>query len=221
MSGRVIAIGDIHGCLPALETLVKLISPRKEDTIVTLGDYVDRGMQVRECFDLLMELADQCRLVPILGNHDEMLLGLLEDSQALLDWLGYGGTTTLYSFGVKRPEEIPEKYIRFLRGCLPYYETKEHFFVHANYLADFPLEAQPAEVLRWEYLRDWQPGPHISGKKAIVGHTAQKTGRILDLGYLLCIDTCCYGSGYLTAMDVATGQIWQADKTGRLKPPEP
>ncbi|HPP53135.1 MAG TPA: metallophosphoesterase family protein [Thermoguttaceae bacterium] len=221
MSGRVIAIGDIHGCLPALETLVKLISPRKEDTIVTLGDYVDRGMQVRECFDLLMDLADQCRLVPILGNHDEMLLGLLEDSQALLDWLGYGGTTTLYSFGVKRPEEIPEKYIRFLRGCLPYYETKEHFFVHANYLADFPLEAQPAEALRWEYLRDRQPGPHISGKKAIVGHTTQKTGRILDLGYLLCIDTCCYGSGYLTAMDVATGQIWQADKTGRLKPPEP
>jgi len=220
MPGRVIAIGDIHGCLPALETVMKLISPQKEDIIITLGDYIDRGMQVRECFDLLMNIAERCRLVPILGNHDEMLLQLLEDSRFLLDWLGYGGTTTLYSFGVKRPEEIPEKYIRFLRGCLPYYETSTHFFVHANYLPDLPLEVQPTEVLRWQYLRDRQPGAHISGKKAIVGHTAQKTGEILDLGHLVCIDTCCYGGGYLTAMNVETGHIWQADKTGRIKPPE-
>lgn len=220
MSGRIIAIGDIHGCFSALETLLKVIAPQKEDTIITLGDYIDRGMQVRECFDLLMELAHHCRLVPILGNHDEMLLTLLEDSHALLDWLAYGGTTTLYSFQVKHPEEIPKQYIQFLRDCLPYFETERHFFVHASYDAHVPLEAQLGDVLRWDSLRNRQPGPHISGKKAIVGHTAQKDGQILDLGYLTCIDTCCYGYGWLTAMDVQTGRIWQADKTGQIKPPE-
>jgi serine/threonine protein phosphatase 1 len=65
-------------------------------------------------------------------------------------------------------------------------------------------------------MRPVPPGPHYSGKIAILGHTAQRDGRILDLGYLKCIDTCCYGEGNLTALEVHTGQTWQADKRGRL-----
>jgi len=72
-------------------------------------------------------------------------------------------------------------------------------------------------VLRWESLKLRQPGPHCSGKTAIVGHTAQRDGEILDLGYLKCIDTCCYGEGWLTALDVDSGQVWQADKEGRMR----
>lgn len=217
MPGRTIAIGDIHGCLAALDAVLAAIDPRPDDTIVALGDYVDRGMQVRECLDRLMALAGHCRLVPILGNHDEMLLDVRGGAEGLLEWLSFGGTTTLYSFGARTPQEIPEPYVCFLRECLPYFETDRHFFVHASYLADLPLAAQPGGVLRWESLRDRQPGPHFSGKKAVVGHTAQKDGRILDLGYLVCIDTCVYGHGCLTALDVESGRLWQADKEGTMR----
>ena len=79
------------------------------------------------------------------------------------------------------------------------------------------LDAQPVETLLWESLKVRQPGPHCSGKTAIVGHTSQKSGEILDLGHLKCIDTWCYGDGWLTALDVETGRVWQANKKGRIR----
>ena len=57
-------------------------------------------------------------------------------------------------------------------------------------------------MLRWESLRETTPGPHESGKTVIVGHTSQKTGEILDLGHLKCIDTLLL-------------RRWLADRPGR------
>jgi serine/threonine protein phosphatase 1 len=74
--------------------------------------------------------------------------------------------------------------------------------------------------LRWESLRGAIPGPHCSGKTVIAGHSSQKTGEILDLGYLVCIDTYCYGGGWLTALDVNTEEIWQASSQGELRSPK-
>lgn len=48
-------------------------------------------------------------------------------------------------------------------------------------------------------------------------HRSQKTGEVLDLGYLKCIDTYCYGGGWLTALDAASGRVWQADRHGWLR----
>jgi serine/threonine protein phosphatase 1 len=78
------------------------------------------------------------------------------------------------------------------------------------------MDEQPRYSLRWESLRDWLPGPHRMGKAVVAGHTSQKSGEVLDLGYLKCIDTSCHG-GWLTALDVDTGRIWQADKRGELR----
>ena len=72
-------------------------------------------------------------------------------------------------------------------------------------------------MLRWQSIRDRQPGPHTSGKIAVVGHTAQHNGEILDLGHLVCIDTYIYGDGWLTALDVETKQAWQVDQEGRSR----
>ncbi len=76
MPGRTIAIGDIHGCADALATLIAAIEPGPDDLVVTLGDYIDRGPDSRGTIELLIALAGRCRLVPILGNHDQMLLEL-------------------------------------------------------------------------------------------------------------------------------------------------
>jgi len=219
MAARTIAMGDIHGCSLALAALIEAVKPGPSDTVVTLGDYVDRGCDSRGVICQLMELAQRCRLVPLLGNHDEMLLDIVWGRRDLLDdWLNFGGDATLASYECVAPEQIPAWHLDFLRECRPWYESDRFLFVHASYDARYPLAGQPAELLRWESIRDQFPGPHCSGKRAIVGHTSQKSGRVLDLGYLQCIDTWVYGDGCLTAIDVDTGQTWQADRRGTLLP---
>lgn len=214
---RTIAIGDIHGCAIALAKLIELIAPQPDDTLVPLGDYVDRGIDSRGVIDQLMALTDRCRLVPILGNHEEMLLGARKGRSDFRFWMNCGGITCLDSYGpTGRMDLIPREHFAFLQSCRTYFETERHFFVHANYEPDIPLDRQTLHTLRWLSLRDYvPPAPHCSGKVAIVGHTPQH--EILDLGYLKCLDTrCCHG-GWLTALDVDSGQVWQVNEQGELR----
>jgi serine/threonine protein phosphatase 1 len=217
MPSRLIAIGDIHGYWDALAAILDAVKPQPEDMIVPLGDFVDRGPQTPKVIEAMIDLAGRCHLHPILGNHDELLLELYHGAPGLEDWLSFGGQETLDSYGCTDPADIPEEHVEFLEGCLTYYETDTHFFVHASYLADLKLGLQPPEVLRWQSLKNGVPGPHISGKIAIVGHTVQKDGQVLDLGHIKCIDTGCYCGGWLTAMEIPSGRLWQADAEGRLR----
>ena len=90
-------------------------------------------------------------------------------------------------------------------------------FVHAYYDPHLPLHQQKWGGLRWLSLPS-APLPHYSGKVAIVGHTPQKNGELLDLGYLKCIDTFCHGGGWLTALEVEGGRrVWQANEAGELR----
>jgi serine/threonine protein phosphatase 1 len=218
MPGRIIAIGDIHGCLAALQTVLDEIRPTGEDTIITLGDYVDRGPDSPGVLETLIALDRQTNLAPLLGNHDETMLSVCRGRLDLLpDWLLYGGDATLASYGTRDPRKVWPSHLEFISRCRLWSQTAQHFFVHANYRAEAGLNQLSREVLLWESLKRHTPGAHISGKTAIVGHTAQKNGEILDLGYLRCIDTWCYGDGWLTALEVETGKVWQADKNGRLR----
>jgi serine/threonine protein phosphatase 1 len=218
MPGRTIAIGDIHGCLAALQTVLAAVRPRPEDTVVTMGDYADRGPDVRGVLERLIAFQRQARLVPLLGNHDETMLNVCQGRDDLLsEWLLIGGDATLASYSSSSPAGVWPSHLEFLAACRLSYETERHFFVHANYWPDVPLDEMPRAILLWESLKQYVPGPHISGKTAIVGHTAQKTGEVLDLGHLICIDTWCYGDGWLTALDVQSGRVWQADKHGALR----
>ena len=217
MRPRTIAIGDVHGCSKALGSLIDAIKPLPEDTIVTLGDDINRGPDTRGVIERLIDLEGRCRLVPILGNHEQKLLEARSGLHPTT-WLGMGGIATLDSYGPGRDLGlIPDEHFEFLDGCLDHHETDTHIFVHANYFPDIPMAEQPVGMLRWESLRDMTPGPHGSGKTVILGHTSQTTGEILDLGHLKCIDTSCYGGGWLTALDVVTGEVWQADWDGKVR----
>lgn len=221
---RVIAIGDIHGCVHALETLLAEIRPGPEDMIVCLGDFIDQGRDTRDVIDVLLDLDRRGRLVTLLGNHEEMLLAALDNEAAKESWLMCGGVATLnsYRFG-GGVDVIPREHLDFIRQCRDYFETDHHLFVHANYLPDAPPDEWPECVLRWSLLDDPAPRPHFSGKTVIVGHTEQHDGEVLDLGCVKCIDTACYSYGWLTALDVVSGRIWQASRWGVLResPDEP
>jgi len=219
MSGRTIAVGDIHGCAKALATLLQAIALTPSDTLVVLGDMIDRGLDTRGVIEQLLAVRRTCRLITIRGNHEDMLLGACTNTVEQRAWVYSGGARTLDSYGFGGGiEMIPGAHIEFVRQTRPYHETEQHVFVHANYVAELPMDQQPANAMFWESLYHRMPGPHYSGKTFIVGHTPQKDGQILDLGYLKCIETDCLGHGWLTALDVASGRTWQADKTGRMRP---
>jgi serine/threonine protein phosphatase 1 len=218
MPPRVIAIGDIHGCAVALRALIEVVRPQADDTLIPLGDCIDRGPESRQVIEELLALREKCRLVPILGNHEEMMLNFLDGRPQPDDWLECGGGATLASYGAKRDaSNIPPEHIAFIRTWGDCFENDSHFFVHASYEPARPLSEQHWQSLRWHSLKFGVPGPHESGKIAVVGHTSLKDGEILDLGHLICIDTFCWGGGWLTALDAASGQIWQVDRAGRLR----
>ena len=138
---RTIAIGDIHGCSIALEALIDAINPKSDDTIVPLGDYVDRGIDSKGVLDQLIELQDRCHLVPILGNHDQMMLHARDGRSDFQFWMNCGGDAALDSYGSSRKLDLlPRSHIRFLESCRSYFETDTHIFLHANYRPDVSLD---------------------------------------------------------------------------------
>src|SRR5713226_9326831 len=71
---RTFAIGDIHGCLVALDRLLAEVRPQPDDLVITLGDYVDRGPDSKGVIDRLLGLSQLCRLVSLRCNHDYTMI---------------------------------------------------------------------------------------------------------------------------------------------------
>ncbi|MBY0512714.1 MAG: serine/threonine protein phosphatase, partial [Gemmataceae bacterium] len=85
---RVLAIGDVHGCLEPLDALLDWVRPGPDDTVVTLGDYVDRGPDTKGVLDRLIGLKREgLRLVCLRGNHELMMLAAREGRGDLRMWL--------------------------------------------------------------------------------------------------------------------------------------
>jgi serine/threonine protein phosphatase 1 len=218
---RHLAIGDIHGCSRALTVLIDHVGLRSDDTIVTLGDYVDRGPGSAAVLDFIIDLSERHNLVPLRGNHEIMMLDSREKQSWFHAWLNYGGDATLISYTGSNVDagafdSIPDAHIDFLENkLLPYYECDSHFFVHANADEKLALEEQKDATLYWQRYGD--PGPHCSNKIMVCGHTIQKSGVPATNGDSICIDTWAYGDGWLSCLDVGSGDIWQANEEGETR----
>ncbi len=212
---RTLAIGDIHGCLTALETLLSFVEVSDDDLLITLGDYTDRGPDSRGVIDLLISMWWKEQLIAIRGNHDLMFCEAREKISALDNWRALGGEATLLSYGGCF-ENVPDAHWEWIENSLVnYHETKTHIFVHAGLWPDVPLDEQPEFVLFFE--RFHHPPPHESGKIMICGHTNQKSGLPNNKGHAVCIDTRAYGGGWLSCLHVESGHIWQANQQGQTR----
>lgn len=217
---RLIAIGDLHGCSRAFDALLEAIALQRGDQLITLGDYVDRGDDSKGVLDRLVALSEMKQLIPLLGNHDLMMLEARTDAATEQFWRAGGGDATLKSYA-KLGEmgtfaDVPQHHWDFLeRRCLNWYETDRHFFVHANADPNLPFDRQPPEQLFWE--KFGHPQAHYSGKIMVCGHSSQKSGVPLNIGHAICIDTYAWGGGWLTALDVNSGRVWQANNWGEIK----
>jgi serine/threonine protein phosphatase 1 len=217
LASRSIVFGDIHGCLLQFEALLHSVAPTTDDRLILLGDCVDRGPDSAGVLKLILRLSRTHGLTTLLGNHEQMMLAARESHAKYSDWLQNGGDVTLRSYAGSRAtlRDVPADHWQFLENELAdYLETDSHIFVHANAYPDLPMAEQPDYMLRWERCDNILP--HESGKIIVCGHTPQQSGRPLNRGYAICLDTNACRGGLLTCMDATSGRIWQADKKGRV-----
>ena len=172
---RIYAIGDIHGCYDKLRRLLDRIDIRwSRDTLVFLGDYIDRGPHSFEVLDCLIELKKQHPgSVFLKGNHEAMFLDFLAGNHAL-SFIYNGGRETLESYQKHAPGAeqltIPKEHLDFMNSLVLCHQTEEYIFVHAGLRSGIPVETQSEEDLLW--IRE----PFIStdtdfGKRVVFGHT--------------------------------------------------
>ena len=218
---RTLAIGDIHGCINALLTLERFVNFGPSDTVVTLGDYIDRGPDSCAVLDWLIHAATKLTLKPLRGNHDIMMLESRTNSDSKRNWMAAGGESTLRSYSPFEGDagsliDVPDTHWSFLDSHLmPYYESENHFFVHANALPNIALPEQPPFYLYWQDFGD--PCRHECGKIMVCGHSSQKSGLPKNNGDAICIDTYAYGGGWLSCLDVDNGTVWQSNENGETR----
>ena len=213
---RRFVIGDIHGCGKALRTLIDTIDPGPDDEIIFLGDYIDRGPNSRDVVQQVLDLSERCQVVALRGNHEIMLLGVALGGLDDTVWLENGGVATVTSYGGLLTK-IPPEHLEVCQNLEPYYETHNAIFVHAGYNHELDMHEQESATSFWHHLPYPLPMPHKSGKRVFVGHTPQASGDVLDGGHIVCVDTYCFGGGYLTAFETSTCEIIQADRHGHLR----
>lgn len=220
-AGRLIAIGDVHGCVHALEALLESIVPTADDTLVFLGDLIDQGRDSAAVIEQILKLQKVCKVVLIQGNHEEMIKAARESEGALRYWENCGGVQTLnsYRFGATL-DDVPPEHWKLLESCQPWYETDDFILTHANYMPDLIMPDQPEYQLRWALFVPEEVKPHRSGKTMIVGHSETRDSEILDLGHAICIDTACWRHGWLTALDCRSRRYWQSSRWGVLREAE-
>lgn len=220
MSGRTLAIGDIHGHRLALDAVLDAAKPVAGDLLIFLGDYVHKGPDTCGVLNRLIELEiSPIETIFLRGNHDQMLIDAYEDESLISTWEILSGDRPLagYFSGWRSPRfhEVPDTHWNFLiERTLPFHETEEFIFVHGGISPHCMPEEETVERLYWAKLDTAEP--HHSGRTVICGHTSQDSGEIADLGHTICIDTGISKERYLTCLQLDDWNFWQSSPKGEV-----
>jgi serine/threonine protein phosphatase 1 len=214
-ANRLFAIGDIHGCADELGAMIKAIAPRRGDTVVFVGDYVDRGPSARDVIEQMVELGrGPAETVFLKGNHEDMMLSFLGfPGHYGESFLFNGGAQTLDSYGIgedtvaRTIEYLPPAHVDFLHGLATSYHRPPYLFVHAGILPTRQLEEQSVEDMLW-IRQEFIFNAHEIGATVVFGHTPMRAVMI-DLPYKLGIDTGLVYGGKLTCLEFTEGISYQ------------
>ncbi|MGO9702609.1 MAG: metallophosphoesterase family protein [Xanthobacteraceae bacterium] len=199
----VFAIGDVHGSLRKLRSLIarcELYADGRPLSFIFLGDYIDRGPESAGVVDCVLDLQSRMpeRVIALKGNHEAMVVGVLDGIIPADYWLAQGGAETLHSYGAADAGELPDQHIDWLRSLRLSYDDGRRFFVHAGIDPEKPLDAQQDTDLFW--IRE----PFLSdrrdhGRLIVHGHTPLMTRKPDLRANRLNIDTGAVFGGPLTA----------------------
>lgn len=215
--GCVYAIGDIHGRLDLLERLLDQIwtdAPQAANTLVFVGDYVDRGPSSKDVIDLLIKLERPgWDIVKLRGNHEQVMLEYLNDPGSYQAWRNFGGAETLLSYGVRPPmfsdakelgrardefaAALPDAHRAFLVGLSNFHVFGDYCFAHAGIRPGVSLDRQVPEDLLW--IRDeFLLSDQCFDKVVVHGHSPSE--RPVLRANRIGIDTGAYATDCLTAV---------------------
>jgi serine/threonine protein phosphatase 1 len=216
MTGRLIAVGDIHGCHTEFSELLDQLELKGDDRVVLLGDLVNRGPDSRK----VLATARSIGATSLLGNHELRLLKFRKTGDK--KYMKEHDTETFESLG---PEDWS-----YLEAMLLTYEEPElnMVFVHGGFLPNIPWNRQPAEVITRIQVVDKDGNPRKRADSpdsppwadlwggppfVVYGHTPRPD--IYKLKWSMGIDTGCVMGGSLTAYILPERRILQVKAKAR------
>ncbi|RAW00744.1 metallophosphoesterase family protein [Pseudochryseolinea flava] len=209
----VYAIGDIHGSIEALRTIFNQGLIKRDDKIIFLGDYVDKGSNSNDVIEWLLTHRKLFDFEFILGNHEIMMNTARRSPERLLEWLYFVGASTLDSYQIgddkNWADKIPKSHWAFIDSCKHYIEIGKFIFVHAGLESGKTLNDQDQDHLFWKKFEE--PEAYSSERIVVCGHTSRKDGEIANFGHTICIDTYAHGGMWLTCLNVESGEFIKAN----------
>jgi len=234
---RTFVCGDLHGNFKALkEVLSKASFDPENDTLITLGDYIDGGphIEVQELLEFLLDLPNW---IGVIGNHDYWMLETIEAGwESIMDdeWLVHGGEHTLKSLGVEYEQQDDrykllnrpsEKVFEFFKR-LEYYhiDRKSNLLVHAGYdhikndITSHNFES--LDILYctiwdrefWENAHSFKTDIY---KNVFIGHSWSLEYPMLR-GQVWNLDSGAGHYGKLSLMEIDSTRIWKSSRTATL-----
>jgi serine/threonine protein phosphatase 1 len=196
MPGRTFVIGDIHGDVAHLwRLLASFPELTSRDTLVFLGDYLDRGPRSAEVIDYVRKLPRMtpAQVVALRGNHEDAWLRVVKEGWDEFVLPPLNGCLAAYRSFVGGPipqvgEEplphelmmiqtgsfLPDDVVRWMEGLPYWFEDEQGIYVHSGLPRDGDRFMHPSEVkapisLLWcrdeAFFRDYD------GKRVFFGHT--------------------------------------------------
>jgi len=218
---RQFVIGDVHGCLEELVALVEGLPLERGDTLVFLGDYVDRGPNSRGVVDFILHLRGrgEYEIRCLKGNHEDMLLSFVGLGGNHGDmFLFNGGFATLTSYevnatgnpsagGAQFLSALPASHRDFFASLDPYCFLGEFLCVHAGIQPLRSWEEQVEEEMLWirqEFIQNEHPFPNT----ILFGHTPMQEV-FFHLPYKVGLDTGLVYGNRLSCLEVTGKTLFQ------------
>ena len=178
------AMTDLHGRFDLMNKALEEIEKRNPDTVIFLGDYIDRGPQSRQIIERLMDGPPRgWKWICLAGNHDRWFADIIRHHEHYSEWLiDCGGVTTMRSYGWEKGRAIdrnlvPKEHLDWIYGLPMYHETEHHVFVHAALDITKPMDQQTENMLTWGYWRGRDLA--YNGKYIVHGHDSNPNGPIV------------------------------------------
>ena len=223
---RIYAIGDIHGRLDLLDSVLARIDtdmgehPASNAIRIFLGDYIDRGPDSKRVLDRLVNYCVTEPTVCLMGNHEAFLREFLKNPDVLPIWRRCGGLDTLLSYGLAPKIEtdaqdqqelaseldriLPSSHREFLSGLKQYFICGDFFFAHAGVRPGICLTKQSEYDLLW-IREDFLLSEDHFGKVVVHGHTPVLEPDVRP--NRINIDTGAYATGRLTCLVLESDNI--------------
>ncbi|MFW5761802.1 MAG: metallophosphoesterase family protein [Cyclobacteriaceae bacterium] len=206
-------ITDIHGCFQTFRHLLEVIlQPANNDHVYLLGDYINKGPQSKETIDYLITLNQNKNFHMLRGNHEQVLLDVIDHKTSVFEFYEKGGMPTMQSFGIQCPAELPERYILFFRNLPFYFELPDFWLVHAG--LNMHISAPLSDTYAMLNIRNmFFNADFLQNKRVIHGHIPLRLNTIMknvnNDNWNIYLDSGCVypnraGMGFLSALELNT-----------------